>query len=128
MTVPSRRALSTTVYCSYMKHRRPCAFVNPMALKQPYSQTFSRMLDVVLTRRRKKAKISAIAPTTSEKMLNRLNADVSASRDTCFSSRTVDWSTKVALIPFAMNPRLWAVMLEDSDTNREPFGTLSEKP
>lgn len=61
-----------------------------MALRQPYSQTFSRMLLVVLISKRKKAKINAIAPTTSEKMLNTLSADVSASRETYFSSSTVD--------------------------------------
>jgi hypothetical protein len=67
--VPSRRELKIRVYCSYMKTLKPSALVRPILLRQPYSQTFSLMLVVVLTRSKKKDSVREMAPTTRTMML-----------------------------------------------------------
>ena len=88
--LPRRRALRITEYCSYIKQLRPYAFVKPIALRQPYSQTLSRILLVVLIRSRKNAKIRAIAPTIRTKMLKTLIAASSDPTDYFLSSRKID--------------------------------------
>ena len=60
-----------------------------MALRQPYSQTFSLMLLVVLISRRKKARISEMTPMTITQMLKTSMAIVTASRASFLSSKMV---------------------------------------
>ena len=78
-----------TMYCSYIKHLNPWPLVKPMALRQPYSQTFSLMLLVVLISRRKKARISDMTPMTITQMLKTSMAIVTASRASFLSSKMV---------------------------------------
>lgn len=60
---PRMSELIMTEYYSYIKIRSPSLLVNPIALKQPYSQMFSLTFCVVEIRRRKNAIIRAITPT-----------------------------------------------------------------
>jgi len=79
-----------TAYCSYMKQLSPCALVRPMARRHPYSQTLSRIFEVVLISKRKNARVSAIAPTMRTKMLNTLMAESKEPIDCFLSSKKID--------------------------------------
>jgi len=62
-TVPMVRDERIKEYCSYINILTPCAFVRPMALRQPYSQRLSLIFCVVETKSKKNARVNAIVPT-----------------------------------------------------------------
>lgn len=101
-SVPRSRELRIKVYCSYIKHFMPCSLVRPMLLRQPYSQTFSLMLVVVLTNSKKKDRVNAIKPTTSTMTLKTVIAALRAAFSTSRSNSSVELSLKNDLIPFAI--------------------------
>ena len=120
--VPRIKLLIITEYCSYIKDLIPCIFVYPIALKHPYSQTFSRTFWVVETRSIKNASVSAINPTIPTKIVN-INNDALTEVIASFKSRRmVIWSLKYALIPFAIYSRLSCVTLGFNLTNNLYFG------
>ena len=86
---PMIRAVRMTEYCSYMKHLIPWFLVRPMARRQPYSQTFSRMLLVVEIRSRKKERVMLMTPTTRVNTLKTAMAACRESSSSFLSSRMV---------------------------------------
>ena len=66
---PRIRAVHTTMKASYMKMRRPSAWVRPIERSTPNSQTASLIFCLVLIIRRKKVMVRAMAVMTATKML-----------------------------------------------------------
>jgi len=100
-TDPKRSELIMTAYCSYMNVLIPCILLKPIALRHPYSQTFSRTFYVVEIRSKKNAKVKAITPIKELNTLNNakdLETDFKAS---FISNSKVRSSLKYDLIPSA---------------------------
>ncbi len=57
-----------TAYYSYRYSLRPSPFDNPIALKHPYSQMFSRIFCVVEIKSKKNARERAMAPIIPTKI------------------------------------------------------------
>ena len=66
---PNILADVTTKNASYMNNRCPWAFVNPIDLKTPYSQIFSRTFYRVDTNNRKKTRVSEMSAIRDMKRL-----------------------------------------------------------
>jgi len=101
-TDPKRRELMITEYCSYMNDLIPCILLKPIALRHPYSQTFSRTFYVVEIRSKKKAKIKAITPIKELKTLNNSKEDCTDFNASFISKSKVLSSLKYDLIPSAI--------------------------
>ena len=99
---PRRSELMMTAYYSYIKTRMPSLFVSPMALKQPYSHTFSLTFYVVEIKRRKNAIMSAMTPTIALNIENNWSEAPTDSSASCLSRSIVLSSLKYERTPSAI--------------------------
>jgi len=116
-TDPKRSELIITAYCSYMNDLIPCILLKPIALRHPYSQTFSRTFYVVEIRSKKNAKINAITPIKELNIENNCNDFETDFNASFMSNNKVRSSLKYDLIPSANWARLSSEIVELSLTN-----------